>query len=479
MPELLDRQLLSGKRTYTCEMEGISSRLRKFLQKNLSEDNLMAAFEILFKKQIRQLKIFLILTGYEDQSDIDDFKSFLSSLKALQTSLSNRTKLTFSFATLFRPPLTPFQFSDKRSSIPEMKNALNALAEEILKNGFESRVSAPVYDAIVSEFIAYSDRRATPVLVNSSIAQRFIYRGDVKEKVSDYWIKSMKELGFRHPESFPMDERANLKFPWDDIDAGVKKEFLLSNYLKLKSGEEIFSCISEPWGLGSCSGCGACSSAEEINEKNQFGPTAGHHVLPHSPIKTKKYIVAGQIPEQWGYCDREFIKAAVSRRLMMAYPDLIKPFKKITNIAPTLFSWGKFAAEFEVDETWSPNSRSTVIDEKVWNEVVINKVYPGKNGIADCLFPASVEIDLSKIEESETDISRNIDQLLTKYKIKHMKKRNNGVMNWDVNSGQAKKSGIGQISLNEIERRLTLVLIKWPEIFLINKISYGLPLKVV
>ena len=179
MPELLDRQLESGKRTYTCAMEGVSARLRSFLQKNLSESDLMQAFEILFKKQIRQLKIFLILTGYENDSDIEDFKEFLASLKSLQNRLSNRTKLTFSFATLFRPPLTPFQFSDKRSSINEMTDCLAVLVEEIKKSGFECRISAPVYDAIVSEYVAYADRRATQILVKSSVEKKFVYRGEI------------------------------------------------------------------------------------------------------------------------------------------------------------------------------------------------------------------------------------------------------------------------------------------------------------
>ena len=55
---LAEIQQIIGKTTVSCGMEGISDRLRRYLHKNLTEEQIYKACEFLFERGIRELKIF-------------------------------------------------------------------------------------------------------------------------------------------------------------------------------------------------------------------------------------------------------------------------------------------------------------------------------------------------------------------------------------------------------------------------------------
>ena len=55
---LAEVQQIIGKTTVSCGMEGISERLRRYLHKNLTEEQIYKACEFLFERGIRELKIF-------------------------------------------------------------------------------------------------------------------------------------------------------------------------------------------------------------------------------------------------------------------------------------------------------------------------------------------------------------------------------------------------------------------------------------
>jgi len=60
-PELLDIEILSGKRTYTFGIEGINDRMRRFLHKSLSEKELLISLEHVYSRKPRQIKLFFII----------------------------------------------------------------------------------------------------------------------------------------------------------------------------------------------------------------------------------------------------------------------------------------------------------------------------------------------------------------------------------------------------------------------------------
>lgn len=465
-PELLDLQFDAGKRTYTCAMEGISESMRKLLQKNLDEATILKGIDLLMQRNMRQMKVFLIITGYEKDEDICEFKNFLDKIGTKTQTGKNKPKITFSFAVLFRSPQTPMQFAGKRADTKQIKSILERLCSTIKSAGYEARISSGVEDALLSEYIAYSDRRFTKVLVEASVKYGSRYRGEIDSKLLSIWEKLLNK--FNLPVVSEQNRDLNSVLPWDDIDTGIKKDFLWKVYNNVKNGIEIKSCLSKPWGTEICAGCNACKTVDYRHRLHRMGPDLKNKksVLSKNIKKFFTWFIF-EIPKKWAYCNRDFIKTALARRLMLDSPDLVESFLKVEKIEPEIFCYGKAIAKVAFSK---PVSKSVT---KFYEDDISNiKVVTPSKKEEDTAFPVVLEV--SDIADRVT-YSREIDALLARYSLKNQKQRANGWLNWQINTGQAKKAGISKISLNEETGLMRLTLIKWPELFLLNKLSSDRP----
>jgi hypothetical protein len=450
-------------------MEGISERLRILLQKNLDEKTILTGIDLLLQRNVRQMKVFLIVTGYEQQSDIDEFKSFLEQLKIRCAASSSRPRLTFSFATLFRAPQTPMQFAPPRENEDTLSGLLKTLAAAATSAGFEARISSGPEDAMVSEYIAFADRRHTPVLVEASIGANLRYRGEISRRVLDVWRSSLKKLGLKPLCELPRDLQTI--FPWDDVDTGVSKQFLWRIWQDLQNGREIRACLSQPWGSACCSGCGACASPAEIATLTRMGPPAdstGKLKLPAKTAKCQHWLLFS-IPEKWAFCTREFIRAALARRLMLDFPELVDSFVSVELLEPDFFCWGQAIARvgFSDRVSFKPGPSPAA----AFDISLLGLVVPAKKN-EETAFPVILEAPGGG-RAPDAALAREIDALLAKYSLKNQNQRQNGWLNWQIAAGQARKAGIEKISINENTGDLRLTLIRWPELFMLNRLAFG------
>ena len=72
-PRMLELMHAVGKTSITCGMEGISDRLRAYLNKRLEDEKLRRALTAIAGAKMRQVKIFLIATGREQDDDDNGF----------------------------------------------------------------------------------------------------------------------------------------------------------------------------------------------------------------------------------------------------------------------------------------------------------------------------------------------------------------------------------------------------------------------
>ena len=469
-PELLDLQFDAGKRTYTCAMEGISDRMRVLLQKNLDEKTILTGVDLLMQRNMRQMKVFLILTGYEQDSDIEEFRAFLDKLRQRTATGKSNPRLTFSFATLFRAPQTPMQFAPPRQSAAAMQQQLDRLCALINTLGFEARISSGPEDAEVSEFIAYADRRHTPILIEASIARGFRYHGEISRKLHEFWRQKLRQKRLdllceseRHPGTI---------FPWDDVDAGIDKAFLYRIWRLIESGGEIKACLAPPWGSGACSGCGACRSPAEIASLNRMGPDLTRKRAAVAELKSSQLWILCRIPAVWAYCSREFIGSALARRFMLDVPGALDWFRRVELLEPGFFAHGLAVACLNGCGPAPLQLSST----SVVGDIELLSLLPAGKKIEDRLYPMVLEAPLPG---DASAIAREIDALLTRYRLKNQKQRHNGWLNWQISSGQAKKAGLDKLSLREDSPLLQVTLIKQPELFMLNRLFNDHPPAVI
>jgi radical SAM-linked protein len=68
----------------------------------------------------------------------------------------------------------------------------------------------------------------------------------------DLWEEAMRRTGI-DPESYLRERPLTEVFPWERIESGVNREFLLAEAIRAKNGEPTPDCRT-----GACSNCGAC-----------------------------------------------------------------------------------------------------------------------------------------------------------------------------------------------------------------------------
>jgi radical SAM superfamily enzyme YgiQ (UPF0313 family) len=243
-PTLLRALRESGLRTVAIAPEAGSDRLRRVINKDLTEEEILEAVTAVADAGIPNVRLyFMIGLPTETEEDVAGIIRLVKGIKhRLLTVGRGRGRLgtiTVSVSSFVPKPATPFQwcaFGD-----------LNMLKQRIkrLKRGLGSvpnvRVHADVPKwAYLQALLARGDRRLAPLLVA-------VVEG------GGSWARAMKRVNV-NPEFYVYRERAQEEvFPWDFIDHGVRRDFLWSEYEEALAGRLTPPCEPER-----CRRCGVC-----------------------------------------------------------------------------------------------------------------------------------------------------------------------------------------------------------------------------
>jgi radical SAM superfamily enzyme YgiQ (UPF0313 family) len=255
-------QILSaaGKTSMTCGLEGISPRLRRYLNKGLDDDKIADSFAALHAASLRELKVFLIATGLETTEDLREFDLLLDSLRNLQMKHDRYPRTIFSVTPLVRFPWTPLEFEDAPSS-ETVRDIVREIANRVRSHGFEFRESSPPHEYWVSQVLARaSDPRVCDALVETGLDTEALYYRNIPERFAAVFRKRLAKRDFM-PDGLLRGKPPSQsgEQPWRNIRTGIRWEFLIRQYEKNRVFLEIPSCLGSNASAADCSGCGACS----------------------------------------------------------------------------------------------------------------------------------------------------------------------------------------------------------------------------
>ena len=255
--ELMEK--ISGVRTsgLTFAPEAGTQRLRDAINKNVTEDDLMHACTIAFEGGKNQVKLYFMLgQPTEELEDLDGIGALADKVveKYFEIKRQNRGRLnrppsvTVSVSTFIPKPFTPFQWE------PQDELDVVYKKQERIGEGINKRfVKYQHHDAKVSRIeavLARGDRKLSKVLLE---ARKLGMCFDSWDECFDYdkWCKCFEVAGidpsFYANRRFADDEI----LPWDMIDCGVSKEFLL------KENKKAHENVTTPNCSQNCSACGA------------------------------------------------------------------------------------------------------------------------------------------------------------------------------------------------------------------------------
>jgi radical SAM superfamily enzyme YgiQ (UPF0313 family) len=247
-PQLAAALGRAGSRSVTVAPEAGSERLRRVINKNLTEPEILRAATWVVGEGVEALKLY-VMVGLPTETD-DDVDAIVALARKLRERLmrGGRPKVGRMLVSInpFVPkPWTPFQW-EPMQALGSLKRTLQRVRRQLASVPAVQVETESPREAYLQTLLSRGDRRVADILERLHVAP------------DDWWATLAQLRGGRadvvDPDRFvlrpyPVDEL----LPWDFIDHAVEKRYLLAE--RRKAYAEV---QSPPCDTHTCHSCGAC-----------------------------------------------------------------------------------------------------------------------------------------------------------------------------------------------------------------------------
>lgn len=240
------------KPTLTFAPEAGTQRLRDVINKNINQEDIYKTIRIAFERGFQNIKLYFMLgLPTEKDEDVLGIYEIAKGIKDIHSNIKSKFRVSIGISTSFfvPKPHTPFQW-ETQDSIDEMKRKMRLLKDKLSKLRDVEYSWHDFYLSKIEAVFSRGDRRL------SSVLKKAVELGCQFDDWSDYfdfskWEKAFEECGIDY--KFYSDRKRDYEeiLPWDMIDIGVKKEFLIKESKKAYEERVTPSCFER------CSVCGA------------------------------------------------------------------------------------------------------------------------------------------------------------------------------------------------------------------------------
>ncbi|MDD3419269.1 MAG: TIGR03960 family B12-binding radical SAM protein [Candidatus Gastranaerophilales bacterium] len=273
------------KSTITFAPEAGSQRMRNVINKNLTEEQILQAVMTCYKAGWGKIKLYFMLgLPTETFEDLDEMIELLSKIKktALDVKKENNYKhhldLTCTVSTFVPKPHTPFQWFGQDS--PELiQQKISYLISKVkLLRGVRLNFS-DIFTSQLEAVFSRGDKKLCSIIEKAFLKGAYLdaWRENMDK---NRWIEAAQEAEINLLEysikNIPTDET----LPWDFIDTGVKKQWLINEY-----NQSLKDAVSKPCDKA-CSACGVCQTTgykKVIFDENSYAAKE-----PQKTEQTKK-----------------------------------------------------------------------------------------------------------------------------------------------------------------------------------------------
>lgn len=254
-PKELMEQLNAVRRSgLTFAPEAGTQRLRDVINKNITEEEVLTTAAQAFAGGWTAVKLyFMIGLPTETEEDIEGIANLAQAVvdeyyKNPDKPKGKGVNVSISVASLVPKPFTPFQWEpqDKPDVLIEKQNYLVSCVKTR-----KVTVSKHVpHTSFLEGVFARGDRRLSDV-IETAWRKGCKFDGWAEHLKPDMWEESFRENGI-DPYFYTARRREYDEIlPWDHMDYGVTKKFLVNESVKAHKGETTASCREK------CAGCGA------------------------------------------------------------------------------------------------------------------------------------------------------------------------------------------------------------------------------
>jgi radical SAM family uncharacterized protein len=245
-------EALSGRKKMglTFAPEAGSELMRRVINKQLTEQEIIDTFTAIFQKGWMSVKLyFMIGLPTETMEDVQAILTLTDKIRTLGRQVSNRPPQLRVNASAFVPKAhTPFQWVAQDSEIQlSVKHDIlfNALQRKGTKLSWQNpRIST--LEAVMSR----GDRRLGKVIYTAWRNGAMFDAWDDQLKL-DVWQKAFTECGLTQDFYARRERSFDEVLPWSHIDVGVTAGFLKAEYAKAVAAETTINCAES-----TCNTCG-------------------------------------------------------------------------------------------------------------------------------------------------------------------------------------------------------------------------------
>lgn len=258
------------KSSITFAPEAGTQRMRNVINKGLTEEDILNGCEQAFKGGWNKVKLYFMLgQPTETNDDVDGIMDLCEKIAELyyetvpKEKRNGKCQITASTSFFVPKPFTPFQwapmctskvFLDKARRVNDkLKTLLNR--KSIKYHWHESDIS------VLEGLLARGDRKLAKTIL-------YVYeKGGIYDAWSEFhneelWQEAIKETNIDVDFYVTRERKEDEIFPWDFIDTGVTKNFLLREWRNAHNETVTPNCRMK------CSGCGAASFGGGICHEN-------------------------------------------------------------------------------------------------------------------------------------------------------------------------------------------------------------------
>ncbi|MBK8460288.1 MAG: TIGR03960 family B12-binding radical SAM protein [Micropruina sp.] len=275
----------NGRRSgLTFAPEGGSERMRKVINKMVSEEDLINTVAAAFGNGWRQVKLYF-MCGLPTETDEDVLAIADLAARVIETgravSGSRDIRCTVSIGGFVPKPHTPFQWAGQAS--PEtIDHRLGLLRDKIRADRRYGRAIGMRYHdgkpGQIEGLLSRGDRRIGAV-IEAVYRDGGMFDGWSEHFSYERWVRcaetALADTGVDLEWYTTREREYREVLPWDHLDSGLDRDWLWEDWQDALDDTEVEDCRWTP-----CYDCGVCP---QLNTAIQIGPT-GRSLIPITPL---------------------------------------------------------------------------------------------------------------------------------------------------------------------------------------------------
>jgi len=275
----------NGRRSgLTFAPEGGSERIRRVINKTVSEEDLIRTVSAAYANGWRQVKLYF-MCGLPTETDDDVLQIAAMAQEVIRAGrkASGRKDIrcTISIGGFVPKPHTPFQWAAQcdpdtvDSRLRKLRDAVNS------DRGLGRNIGMRYHDgkpSLIEGLLSRGDRRVGRVIERvwreggrfDGWSEHFSY-----ERWTAAAAAELEPLGVSLAWFTTRERAEDETLPWDHLDSGLDKQWLWDDWQDALSEQELDDCRWTP-----CFDCGVCPA---MGTDIEIGPT-GRKLLPLTPV---------------------------------------------------------------------------------------------------------------------------------------------------------------------------------------------------